>query len=195
MKEAGIANKPSSPTLGLVDLIYATPWVLGAFLLRDIPGTMTLVLVPLFAASWWQDWRSARLAATYFSGQLVGFDLLTAGNYIGLVTAWTEDAPEDGILSTYTLFHWTAVFVIYIVWNLMVIRQADASTRRAFWAFTVAEIPVAAVGSVLFTAQVTAWDPPAWLQPTGVGALAVSHIAFLVLWQVMTRREGRNDQH
>jgi len=183
-----IARRPLSPTIGLVDLIYATPWVVGALFLHDIPQLVTAVFVPVFVASWWQDWRSARAATSYFSAELVGFDVLTAGNYIGLVSSWRHPVADGELVSTETLSHWTAVFVIYIVWNLALMREADAPTRRAFAWFCLAETPIALIGFGLIAARVLDWHEPVWAQSAGVVALAVAHVALLVLWRVMSRR-------
>ncbi len=174
--------------MGLVDLIYATPWVVGVLLLHDIPHLITLAFVPVFVASWWQDWRSARAAASYFSAELVGFDVLTAGNYIGLVNGWRRPVGEGELVSTATLVHWTAVFVIYIAWNLALARKADEPTRRAFIRFSIAELPIALVGAALVAARIFDWQEPGWVQPVGIVALAIAHSCLLVLWRVMSRR-------
>lgn len=162
--------------------------MVGALLLNNIPNILTLVLVPLFVASWWQDWRSARTASSYFSSELVGFDALTAANYVGLVDGWRRSVPHDALLSTTTLVHWTAVFVIYIAWNLAILRKADGPTQRAFLSFSVAEVPLVAIGVTLVAAQATRWTEPRWLQPVGIITLAVSHVALLILWRLMSRR-------
>lgn len=172
-----------------MDVIYVIPWVIGALVLHDIPTYPMLALVPLFAASWWQDWQSARAATSYFSGELVGFDALTAGNYIVMVDGWRRPVPEGAWLSTSTLISWTGVFAIYIAWNLAVIRQADPPTRRAFLRFTIAELPLLAIGCVLITLQVSSHDEPRWAQPLGIGLLALAHVALLVVWRLMTRKE------
>lgn len=172
-----------------MDLIYATPWVVGALVLHDLPNSIILALVPLFVASWWQDWLSARAAASYFSGELVGFDLLTAGNYIGLANGWSGHVPANGVASTELLVHWTGIFVIYIAWNLVIIRKADATTRSAFIKFSVAEAPIAMVGLLLLLGQLGVWPQPAWVQPVGVVALAIAHLTLLVTWRIMSRKE------
>jgi hypothetical protein len=172
-----------------VDLIYAIPWVVGALLLHEVPNSTTLILAPVLIASWWQDWLSARAAASYFSGELVGFDLLTAGNYIGLVDSWRRDVPAGGLVSTELLVHWTGIFIIYIAWNLVIIRKADPATRSAFIKFSVAETPVAIVGSLLVVGQVGVWAQPSWVQPLGVTALAIAHVTLLVTWRIMSRKE------
>lgn len=172
-----------------MDLIYATPWVVGALVLHDIPNSIMLAFVPLLVASWWQDWLSARAAASYFSGELVGFDLLTAGNYIGLANGWGSDVPANGVVSTELLVHWTGIFVIYIAWNLVIIRKADPATRRAFIKFSVAEAPIAVVGLLLLLGQLGAWPQPSWVQPVGVVTLAIAHLTLLVAWRTMSGQE------
>jgi hypothetical protein len=172
-----------------VDVIYVIPWVIGALVLHDVPTPPTLALVPLFVASWWQDWQSARAATSYFSGELVGFDALTAGNYIALVDGWHRPVPEGAWLSTPTLVSWTGVFAIYIAWNLAVMRKADSPTRRAFLRFTIAELPLLAIGCTLITLQVSSDHEPRWVQPSGIGLLALAHVALLVLWRLMSRKE------
>ncbi len=172
-----------------MDLIYAIPWVVGALILHEVPNSITLALVPLLVASWWQDWLSARAAASYFSGELVGFDLLTAGNYIGLANAWRSDVPVNGVVSTELLVHWTGIFVIYIAWNLVIIRKADPTTRRAFIKFSIAEAPIAVVGLLLLLGQLGVWPQPSWVQPVGVAALAIAHLTLLVTWRIMSRKE------
>ncbi|KUN85534.1 hypothetical protein AQJ66_13580 [Streptomyces bungoensis] len=163
--------------------------MVGSLLLHDIPTPVTLALLPLFIASWWQDWRSARTATSYFSGELVGFDALTAGNYVALVDGWRRPAPQGAWLSTATLISWAGVFAIYVAWNVAVMRKADQATRKAFLRFTLAELPLLAIGIALIAVQTTVgWDIR-WLQPVGVGLLAASHAALLVMWRVMSAKE------
>lgn len=147
-------------------------------------------VVPILIASWWQDWLSARAATSYFSGELVGFDILTAGNYIALVDAWSRPVPAEALVSTPLLVHWTGVFVIYIAWNLTIIRQADPDTRKAFIKFSLWELPIALLGAALVLAQATAWAEPSWFQPVGVAALAAAHVTLLVTWRLMSRKEN-----
>jgi hypothetical protein len=173
-----------------VDLIYATPWVLGAVLLHDVPDAVVFALVPLFVASWWQDWVSARAATSYFSGELVGFDILTAGNYVALASSWRDSAPPGGVVGSATLFHWTSIFVIYIAWNMAIARKADPPTRRAFIRFSLAEAPLVLIGGLLFVAQVSHWVVPEWAQPVGVTVLALAHVTLLVSWRIMSRKES-----
>ncbi|MER7969351.1 hypothetical protein ABTX35_10210 [Streptomyces sp. NPDC096080] len=150
---------------------------------------MTLTLLPLFIASWWQDWQSARTATSYFSGELVGFDALTAGNYIALVDGWRRPAPHGAWLSTPTLISWTTVFAIYVAWNLAVMRKADTPTRKAFLRFTIAEIPLLALGIALIAVQTSVGWGNRWLQPIGVGLLAASHAGLLIMWRIMSAKE------
>lgn len=158
-------------------------------MLGSVPRPETLLFVPVFVASWWQDWRSARAASSYFAADLVGFDVLTAGNYIGLVVGWRTEPEELHLVSTATLAHWTAVFAIYIAWNLTLIKKADEPTRRAFIRFSVAETPIVLVGVVLVAARLLEWWEPVWLQPAGIIVMAVAHVSFLVFWALMSRRE------
>ncbi|MGP3922429.1 hypothetical protein [Streptomyces sp. 8N616] len=184
-----IQRRPQPPALGLVDVIYVTPWVIGALVLHDVANTLTLAFIPLFVASWWQDWQSARAATSYFSGELVGFDALTAGNYIALADGWSRPVPDGAWLSTPTLISWTGVFAIYISWNLAVIRKADPPTRRAFLRFTIAELPLLAIGCTLVALQLGFDDEPGWVHPAGVGTLALAHAALLVFWRLMSQKE------
>jgi hypothetical protein len=184
-----VVRRPISPTLGLVDVLYTTPWVAGTLLLHDIPRVAVFVLVPVFIASWWQDWVSARAATSYFSGQLVGFDVLTAGNYVALVDSWRRPVPAGGIVSTALLVHWTLVFVIYIVWNLAIARTSDDATRQAFIRFSLAEAPLVVVGAALAVVQYLALDIPGIVQPLGIIMMAAGHIGLLVFWRIMSRKE------
>lgn len=161
----------------------------GALLLHDIPHPVTLLLLPLFVASWWQDWQSARTATSYFSGELVGFDALTAGNYVALVDGWRRPVPEGAWLSTATLISWTGVFAIYIAWNLTVMRESDPPTRRAFLRFTLAELPLLAVGTALVVMQLHLVEESRWISLTGVCVLATAHAALLILWRVMSAKQ------
>lgn len=180
---------PGAPPLGLVDVIYLTPWVVGILRVHDISGLTTTLLIPIFVASWWQDWRSARAAATYFAGSLAGFDALTAANYAALADGWHRPATSGMFVSPQTLFHWSAVFLIYIVWNLALIRSAEPRTRRVFLIFSLVEVPFVLIGAALATAAALDHPPVRWLTLSGITALAAGHAALLVAWRLMSGHE------
>lgn len=175
------------PPVGLVDLIYLFPWVVGALVLHEIRGVTTLLLVPVFAASWWQDWRSARFATTYYAAFLVGSDTLTAANYAALADGWRHHYDHSMLLSSQTYFHWTAIFVIYIVWNLVLARSGDAPTRRMFRWFSVAEAPLVVIGSGLTALSILHHAVENWVVLSGVIVLALGHVGLLVGWRLMSR--------
>jgi hypothetical protein len=186
-----VNRRPISPTLGLVDVLYATPWVAGTLILHDISQVAVFALIPVFVASWWQDWISARAATSYFSGQLVGFDVLTAGNYVAMVDSWRQPVPADGVVSTALLVHWTLVFVIYIVWNIVIARASDDATRRAFIRFSLAEAPLVVIGAALAVVQHLDFKVPHVLQPLGIVLMASAHVGLLVFWRIMSRKDDR----
>jgi hypothetical protein len=183
-----MVRRPISPALGLVDVLYATPWVAGTLLLHEVPGLTAFLLIPIFVASWWQDWVSARAATSYFSGQLVGFDVLTAGNYVALVDSWRRPVPSGGVVSTALLVHWTLVFVIYIAWNLVIAKTSDDATRQAFIRFSLAEAPLVALGTTLIIIQHFALAVPDILGPLGIIIMGTAHIGLLVFWRIMSRK-------
>lgn len=156
-------------------------------LLHQVSNLATAVLVPLFIASWWQDWRSARAATSYYSAELVGFDVLTAGNYVGLANGWRLPTTPEQVVSTATLAHWTAIFAIYIVWNLALIREADEPTRKAFIKFNIAELPLVILGIFLLAARLFELHMIRLMQSVGIAILALAHLILLVSWRVMSR--------
>jgi hypothetical protein len=97
--------------------------------------------------------------------------------------------PADGVVSTALLVHWTLIFVIYIVWNLVIARTSDEATRRAFFRFSLAEAPLVVVGAVLVAAQYLRLDVSEAAQPLGIGLMAAAHVGLLVFWRLMSRRE------
>lgn len=178
-----------APPLALVDVIYLVPWIVGILFVHEIAGLTTLLLVPVFVASWWQDWRSARAAATYFMGSLAGFDALTAANYAALADSWRRPVASGMFLSPQTFFHWTGVFVIYILWNLALMRSAEPRTRRVFLIFSLAETPLVIIGAALTAAAILHTAPERWLTVAGIAVLAAGHIALLVAWRVMSGQD------
>jgi hypothetical protein len=182
-------RRAGTPALGLVDAMYLTPWVVGIIFLRHVHGLTVILLIPIFVASWWQDWRSARAAATYFAGHLAGFDALTAANYATLAISWQDNASSGMLLNAATLFHWTAIFVIYIAWNLALVPGADPKTRSMFIGFSLAELPVVVIGALLTAAAILHRPPSQPLTITGVSVVAGCHLAFLVVWRLMSREK------
>lgn len=183
-------RRGGAPALSLVDALYLTPWIFGIIFLRDLHGLTVTFLIPIFVASWWQDWRSARAADTYFSGYLTGFDALTAANYATLAISWKESPQSGMLLNSATFFHWTGIFVIYIVWNLALVRGADQRTRAMFIGFSLAELPLVVAGGLL-TATAILHHPPS--QPVvlaGISFLTAGHVALLVVWRIMSRGES-----
>jgi hypothetical protein len=177
-----------TPALGLVDAIYLTPWVIGIIFLRNVHGLTVILLIPVFVASWWQDWRSARAAATYFAGHLAGFDALTAANYATLAISWQQQASRGMLLSAETLFHWAGIFAIYILWNLALVPGSDRSTRRMFIWFSVAELPLVVLAGLLTTAAISHHPPSRSIVIAGISILAAGHIGLLGMWRYISRR-------
>jgi hypothetical protein len=169
--------------------MYLTPWVVGIVFLHHVHGLTVILLIPIFVASWWQDWRSARAAATYYAGHLAGFDALTAANYATLAISWQDNASSGMLLSSPALFHWTAIFVIYIVWNLALVPGADPKTKRMFIGFSLAEFPLVVVGGLLTAAAILHRPPNESLVLAGISMLAASHLALLVVWRLMSREK------
>jgi len=178
------------PTLGLVDVIYLFPWVVATLILHDIKGIVSLLLVPLFAASWWQDWRSARAATTYYAGVMVGSDAITSANYAALADGWRRGFDPGMLLSSQTYFHWSAIFAIYIVWNLVLIRSGDQRTRKMFIWFSVAEAPLLVVSTLLSVASILHHPLFKWVVVVGIVFLAVGHVLLLVGWRLMSRSDS-----
>lgn len=183
------ARHAPGPSIALVDLIYATPWVVGALTFPRIGAVVGYSLIPLFAVSWWQDWKSARAAASYFAARLVPFDVLTAGNYIGLAVSLQWRPAGDSVVNTRTIFHWAAIFLIYIAWNLAIAKDSDAKTRKVFAFFSLAEVPLALIGIGLTTTAAFAWRIGAWPYWAGLSVMAAGHVGLLVAWRLMSRSE------
>lgn len=188
-EELTIARFPgAAPSVGLVDLVYATPWVVGALSLGHVQHLSTVPFLVIFVASWWQDWKSARAATTFYSGELVGFDLLTAGNYVALAASLSALTQSDVWIGSRTVLHWAGIFAIYIAWNLWIIRDADGATRRIFIIFALAEIPLLGMCVTILLMREGVGQYASWLDDLLLVITAVGHAALLAAWRWMSRR-------
>lgn len=168
-------------------LWYALPPVALAWNTPDLRG-LSLVIVPLFAWSWLQDWVSCEIANTYHGGRLALFDLLTACNYIALARGLEQGGHASWRLSDAATVHWGLIFVIYIAWNLRMAKESTPSTRRMLWRYSATEVGAVALAAALYVygpgASLTAYLAIAM-------ALVALHTGLLLAWRRSSREPKR----
>src|SRR5688572_14598185 len=64
----------------------------------------------------------------------------------------TKKVKGDNAFSSFILSHYSAISWIYIIWNVILARadETDEQSRRFFFLFSIAEIPVAIGTLVVF---------------------------------------------
>ncbi len=143
-------SAPSVPNL--VDLLYAVPAFAGSLALGSTTSALGIGLLGTATLSWFQDWLSAKAAASYFQGRLTLLDAITAANYFGLFLALERAGDASPVASHAVLVHYTAIFVIYALWNICLYRDSDPPTRRFLAGFGIVSAAEAVLaGSVIYT--------------------------------------------
>jgi hypothetical protein len=165
-------------TLSLGSIWYAVAPVALAW---NTPGlrVLALVVLPVLAWSWLQDWISCEIAATYHSWRLTPFDILTACNYVALARA-LERPADDWRLPPSACAHWTGIFAIYIAWNLWIAIESKEDTRKMMLGFSLAELVPLGIAGWLWLGSGSATRTTCL---TAIGLLMVSHLGLLVAWR------------
>lgn len=172
------------------ELIYLAPFVIGVSRLHLVEWDLEVLVALAVGVSWYQDWLSAQAANTYFGRHLVTYDLLTAGNYVGVAVAIGLDSDSPLPISAWLVFHWALIFLIYIIWNLRLARDGEPRTRRFMIGFSIVELPFLAALCLLVMATVTnrAWLSGA-IADIIIAIVACGHLAMVAGWRILGSAE------
>lgn len=145
-------NDPLLQPPSAVDVLYLLGIFFSFIAFNFIAcGVGYLVFVVIFC-SIYQDWISARVAELREHWYFLFSDLLTVFNYISLFISLTLPSnPKLGYNERIWL-HWGVIFLIYIIWNFVMLKisDTDRETRKFFFKFSMIEAPIAIFCFVIF---------------------------------------------
>lgn len=131
----GNYNRP----LTLTDFLYLLVFFLGLYSILCLNFSSVYILYIVITISLLVDWTSAFTMSTKAGNILLLSDIITISNYLCLYKALL--VIDEEVSETYLrfCFHYAIVFLIYFVWNLVVIKKnsATASTKKFFMAYTI----------------------------------------------------------
>lgn len=131
----GNYNRP----LTLTDFLYVLVFFLGLHSIISLEWSNIYVFYIVITISLIVDWTSAFTMSASAGGILLCSDIVTTSNYLCLYRALIViDVTQ---LSTYLrfFFHYAIVFLIYLLWNLIIIKKNSAthSTQKFFIVYTI----------------------------------------------------------
>ena len=132
-------------------ILYSISMLIGIVCIHLNNNIYLFVIFPVWLWSLYQDWSSARIVErkkVIFSL----LDILTVFCYIGLFVAVIQEPNLVLGYSPKIWLYWGLVFVIYIVWNLTMMRLPDIekNSKRFFLIFSIIEIPIALCCLIFF---------------------------------------------
>jgi len=135
-----------------VDVLYLLGLTVAFVVFSFISIPVVYAIYPVLIWSIYQDWRSARVAQKRRHWYFLLSDLMTVFNYIGLFIALAFPAHPDLGYSERIWLHWGLVFLIYIVWNLvmMALPDTDAQSRDFFLKYSLVETPIVVFCFLIF---------------------------------------------
>jgi len=135
-----------------VDLLYVGGVIVAFAVLYFIFSPILYVVYPIVLFSLCLDWQSARVAQRREHPFFLISDLLTVFNYISLVMAMTLRATAPLNYSKFIWINYGLIFLIYIIWNIYMIRlpDTDAASRKFFFRYNIAGLPVVVIAAIMF---------------------------------------------
>ena len=125
--------------LTLTDFLYLIVFFLGLYSILYLDFSSIYALYIVITISLVVDWTSAFTMSSKAGNILLLSDIVTTSNYLCLYKALL--VIDEGISETYLrfIFHYAILFLIYFVWNLVVIKNNSATinTQRFFMVYTV----------------------------------------------------------
>jgi hypothetical protein len=136
----------------IVDILYLISMIVGFVCINLTSCNFLFVVFPIILWSIYQDWRSARVAEQTQVLFFLFSDIITVLNYIGLFVAFTQKPDADLGYSSKIWLHWGLIFVIYIIWNFVMMKlpNIDKKSWRFFLLFNILEIPIVLYCFVIF---------------------------------------------
>lgn len=127
-----------------IDVLYLLGLIAAFVSFSFVRVPVLYVIYPVLIWSIYQDWRSARVAQKRRHLYFLLSDLLTIFNYVSLFVALTLPGHPELGYSEKIWLHWGAVFLIYIVWNLVMraLPDTDAQSRKFFLNYSLVEMPI-----------------------------------------------------
>ena len=123
-------------------------YILGFFIsfitFSFISTNILYIVFPILIWSLYQDWRSARVAEQRQNWIFNIMDIITVFNYTSIFIALTLPSHTKLAYSERIWIHWGIIFIIYIIWNIIMMRMSDTDekSRSFFLKVSTIEIPI-----------------------------------------------------
>lgn len=144
----GNYNRP----LTLTDFLYVCVFFLGLHYILCLDFSGIYAIYTVITLSLMVDWTSAFTMSNEAGNVLILSDIITVSNYACLYKALLIIDRE--IIRTYLkfCFHYAIIFVIYFVWNLIIIKRNSVTmrTQKFFIVYTIVAFICASICGVFF---------------------------------------------
>lgn len=126
----GNYNRP----LTLTDFLYLLIFFFGLNSILSIECGGIYILYFVVTMSLLVDWTSAYTMSSNAGGLLLFSDIITVSNYMCLYKALLTIVETETISYLRFCFHYSILFLIYFIWNILVIRKNKVTdkTKRFF---------------------------------------------------------------
>lgn len=131
----------------ITDIFYIQGILVLFVTVNFIKSNILYFIFPILFWSLYQDWHSAQIADQIaekvpypYSLILNLLNILTVGNYVSLFIALTLPPHTKLGYSEFVWLHWGIIFVIYIIWNFIMMHISNKTSRRFFLIYAVIAI-------------------------------------------------------